>query len=117
MNNNYFVIEQNNNYVDGAILIDNDGNILHEEVMSMSYDEIKNYDKFDDFLDCIIDASESHFGTNNEHTILNLVDSENTLIWGILFGIDPDDPESIRYCFVDWGKDGQIYKYQKNQEI
>lgn len=110
---NYFVIEQNDNYLEGVVLLDKDENILHEEIMHMSYEEIKKYDKLEDFLWEAYFASESYFGTKGEATIINLVNSKDTLVWGILFGPDPDDEEALRYCFIDWGEDGKVYKYQK----
>lgn len=110
---NYFVIEQNDNYLEGVVLLDSDQNVLHEEIMNMSYEEMKEYDKLEDFLWEAYFASESSFETKGENTVISLVDSEDTLVWGILFGPDPDDEEALRYCFINWGEDGKIYKYQK----
>lgn len=110
---NYFVIEQNDNYLEGVVLLDSDQNVLHEEIMNMSYEEMKEYDKLEDFLWEAYFASESYFETKGENTVISLVDSEDTLVWGILFGPDPDDEEALRYCFINWGEDGKIYKYQK----
>lgn len=110
---NYFVIERNDNYLEGVVLLDSDQNVLHEEIMNMSYEEMKEYDKLDDFLWEAYFASESYFETKGENTVISLVDSEDTLVWGILFGPDPDDEEALRYCFINWGEDGKIYKYQK----
>lgn len=110
---NYFVIERNDNYLEGVVLLDSDQNVLHEEIMNMSYEEMKEYDKLDDFLWEAYFASESYFETKGENTVISLVDSEDTLVWGILFGPDPDNEEALRYCFINWGEDGKIYKYQK----
>lgn len=115
MNENYFVLEYDGNCIDDIVIIDNDtGSIKFKETMSMSYEEIKSYERLDEFLDCLMDANEAYFGTDEKHVILNLVNHEDTLIWGILCGVDPDDKELIRYCFIDWGKDGKTYKYEKN---
>lgn len=111
--NNYFVIEQNDKYLEGVVLLDAEENILHEEIMNMSYEEMKKYDKLEDFLWEAYFASESYFETKGENTVINLVDGDDTLVWGILFGLDPDNEELLRYCFVDWGVDGKVYKYQK----
>jgi hypothetical protein len=111
--NNYFVIEQNDKYLEGVVLLDKDQNVLYEDLMSMTYEEMKTYDKLEEFLFVSKEASDSHFGTNGENTIVNLVNEEDTLVWGILFGPDPDNEEYLRYCFIDWGEDGKVYKYQK----
>lgn len=113
MNESYFVIEQNDKYLEDVVLLDADQNILHEEIMNMSYEEMKEYDRLEDFLWEAYWASEDYFDTKGEATIISLVDSYDTLVWGILFGPDPDDEELLRYCFIDCGKDGKIYKYQK----
>ena len=110
---NYFVIEQNDNYLEGVVLLDSDQNVLHEEIMNMSYEEMKEYNELEDILWEAYFASESYFETKGENTVISLVDSEDTLVWGILFGPDPDDEEALRYCFINWGEDGKIYKYQK----
>ena len=113
MTGKYFVIEQNDKHVDGVVLLDAEGEILYEDLMNMSYEEMKTYDKLEDFLFTSQEASDSYFDTKGENTIVNLVNEEDTLVWGILFGPDPDNEEYLRYCFIDWGKDDKIYKYQK----
>ena len=110
---NYFVIEQNDKHVDGVVLLDAEGEILYEDLMHMSYEEMKTYNKLEDFLFASQEASDSYFNTDGENTIVNLVNEEDTLVWGILFGPDPDNEEYLRYCFIDWGIDGKIYKYKK----
>ena len=110
---NYFVIEQNNHRVDGVVLLDKDQNMLYEDLMNMTYEEMKEYDKLEDFLFEARDASDLYFGTEGENTVVNLVNEEDTLVWGILFGPDSENKEYLRYVFIDWGIDGKVYKYQK----
>ena len=115
MNENYFVLEYDGGCIEDIVLIDSvTKNIKFEEIMSMSYEEIKSYEKIDELLGCLMEANEAYFGTDERQVILNLVNHEDTLIWGILCGLDPDDKELVRYCFIDWGKDGKIYKYKKD---
>ena len=105
--NNYFVIEQDNYYVDNVVLLYTEGNVLYEELMDMSYEEMKAYDRLEDFL------FSAHEVLNEKDTLISLVNEEDTLVWGILFGSDSENKEYLRYVFIDWGIDGKVYKYQK----
>ena len=112
MNKNYFAIERNGKCINGAVIRREDNLIAFESVMNMSYDEIKSYDGIEDFVVCLMDASNKAFGNSDEHTIVTLVGEDDVFIWSIIVGPDGDD--QMRYAFVDWKKDGKKYRYEKN---
>lgn len=114
MTQNYFSVERAGQCVDHVCIQLNDGTVAFEDVMNMSYDEIKNYSNIDEFVAVVMDVANEHFGSaDDEHTIITLVGEDDVFVWGILIGPGDADDE-IRYAFVDWTKDGKSYRYEKD---
>ena len=112
MSKNYFAIERNGKCINNVVIRQADSSIAFEDIMNMSYDEIKAYDNIEELVVCIMDVSNNTFGGNDEQTIVTLVGEDDVFIWSVIVGPDVDD--QIRYAFVDWKKDGKNYRYEKN---
>ena len=111
MSNNYLVIEREGKYVDHVSLHRNDGTPEFENVMNMSYEDIKSYEDVEAFIVAIMDATNKHFDENDKQTIVNLVGEDDVFIWGIMIGPCDSDGDQLKYAFVDWKKDGKSYRY------
>lgn len=112
MTNNYFAIEREGRHIEHMRLMDEHGNIIFEDVMNMSYDEIVAYDKVDIFVECVMNATNEYFSSNDEHTIITLVGEDDVFVWGILIGPEGTDDKLV-YKFVNWKRDGRSYRYKK----
>ena len=112
MTNNYFAIERMNRCIDHIFIKREDGTMAFEEVMNMSYEEIKIYKDIDAFVTVFMDATNEYFNESDEHTIVTLVDGDDVFIWSILIGPGVDNDE-LTYAFIDWKKDGKSYRYEK----
>lgn len=114
MTQNYFAVERSGQCVDHVNIKLDDGTVAFEDVMNMSYDEMKIYSKIDEFVTAVMDATNQHFGsTDDEQTIINLVGEDDVFNWGILIG-PGDVNDELRYAFIDWHKDGKSYRYKKD---
>ena len=113
MTKNYFAIERHNKGAERLTMHKDDGTIAFEDVMNMSYDEIKQYENIDSFIVAVMDAANQYFNTNDEDTLITLVGDDDVFIWSILIGCEGDS-EDIRYAFIDWLKEGRKYRYEKN---
>ena len=106
MNKNYFAIERNGKCLED-IVIKFDDSVAFEDLMNMSYEEMKSYDDIEKFVAAVMDATSDLGG---EQLVVNLVGPDDVFIWGIIIGIYGDD---YNYVFVDWHKDGKNYRYEK----
>ena len=113
MAKNYFSIERNGNCIDQTLLIRADGKVAFEDVMNMSYDEIKAYNNIDEFVEAVMEAANTYFKEGDVQTLITLVGEDDVFIWGILIGPGENSGE-LKYVFIDWGKDGKKYRYEKN---
>ena len=110
----YFNIERGDKFHEYMIMVDVDNRKKYEDVMTMSYEKIKTYDKIEEFVYSVMDASNALFGTDDEQTLITLVNGEDDVfVWGILIGPDQDS-DKLRYAFIDWHKDGKNYRYKKD---
>ena len=108
--NNYFVIERDGKFFENIMITDNAGNFIFTETLNMSYKEIVEND-LGDFIPCVMEAADECFESDGGQTILTLVGEDDTFIWSILMDVDEEDNDQIRYCFIDWNKDGKKYRY------
>ena len=113
MTNNYFAIERNGNSVDHVYLRLINGDIAFEDIMDLSYDEMKAYDQMDEFVTATMDSANVYFKSVDEQTIINLIGPDDVFIWGILIG-PGDNSDELKYAFIDWHKDGKCYRYAKD---
>ena len=111
MSKNHFSIERDGRCINNIVIRNDDSSVAFESVMNMSYDEIKSYDKVEEFVVCVMDVSNRTFGTHDNQTIVTLIGDDDVFIWSIIIGPDIDD--QMRYVFVDWNKDGKNYRYEK----
>ena len=113
---NYFCIERNGECFDHLVIqIEDDEGVMFEDVMNMSYEEIKSYEHLYAFIVNAMDATNELTGTNDAQTIITLVNKDDVFIWSIIFG-PGENEDDISYVFVDWLKDDNLkYRYAKEE--
>lgn len=107
MNKNYFSVERNGKCLN-KIVFKIEEKIIFEDLMNTSYEEMKEYPDIDEFVVAVMESTKSIGGTQ---VIVNLIGPDDIFIWGIIIGICNDD---YNFVFVNWQKDGQKYRYQKD---
>ena len=75
----------------------------------MTYEEMKNNDHLEEFVDASMMAADRMFGTEGDQTIVILIDADGNFIWSIIMSCE--DGKNIRYVLTDWKKDGKKYRY------
>ena len=105
---NYLTIECNGDYIENVVLINETGETKFTHFLDMSYGEMKNSEDLSEFVAAIMEATEFKFESVDE-AIVTLVGEDDIFIWSIIMGADGDD---IRYCLVDWQKDGKFFRYE-----
>ena len=114
MSKNYFAVERGGQCIERVAIGNRYGDLAFAETLDMSYDEIKNYEYISDFISCIMDATNTRFGDDDEQTIVTLVDEDDIFVWSIIIG--PGDTEDeLKYVLVDWKKDGKLYRYAQDE--
>ena len=113
MTKNYFAIEREGKCVDHVYIKRDDGTIAFEDIMSMSYEKMKTYENISEFVTGIMDAANTYFQENDAQTIVNLIGEDDVFIWGVFIG-PGDSEEELKYAFIDWGKYGMKYRYEKD---
>jgi hypothetical protein len=115
MTENYFAIERDGKCIEQIILRDENGDIMFEDVMDMSYDElIENNENVQDFVVAAMDATNMYFDSyEDEPTVVTLIGPDDVFIWGII--MEPIDGD-IEYAFINWQKDGKFFKYEQENE-
>lgn len=114
MTHNYFAVERAGRCADHVYIKCDDDTVAFEDVMNMSYEEIKSYAYINEFVAAIMDAANENFGSeHDEQTLITLVGEDDIFVWSVLIGPGDNDDE-LRYAFVDWKKDGKSYRYEKD---
>lgn len=113
MTKNYFAVERHDKCIEHLFVHREDGTIAFEDLMEMSYDEMKSYECIDVFIAAIMDATNRYFDESDAQTSVTLVGEDGVFIWGLLIG-PGDEKDEFKYCFIDWLKDGKKYRYEKN---
>ena len=106
----YFAVERGNKYWDHIVIKNNDGDIMFNDYLNTTYDEMKSKEDLEDFVIAIMKASDEYASGN---AIVNLVGDDDVFIWGIIIGPDGDE---FRYVLVDWKKDGKSYRYESENK-
>lgn len=109
---NYFSIERADKCYENVTFRDDNGNLAFEELMNMSYDEMKTYDSIEVFAACVMDAGNELFGSSDDQTIVTLIGEDDVFIWSVIVGAGENEGD-VKYVFVDWKKDGKSYRYEK----
>lgn len=113
MTDNYFAIERNGKSIDHVYIRREDGTIVFEDIMNMSYEEMKSYKDIDAFVACVMDITNIYFNESDEQTLITLIDKDDVFIWGVVVG-PGENEDQLNYAFIDWRKDGKSYRYEKN---
>ena len=113
MTKNYFTIERSDRCIEYLLIRRDDDSVAFEDVMNMSYDELKAYEDIDIFVAAVMDATNEYFNESDAQTAITLVGEDDVFIWGLLIG-PGDEKDELKYCFIDWLKDGKKYRYEKN---
>lgn len=109
MSKNYFSIERNGQCWSPIILVNENEEPIYEKFLDMNYEEMKTNTLLEDFVATFMDAADKLCAVEDDQTIVTLVGSDGVFIWSIIMGSENDD---IRYCLVDWKKDGCQYRYE-----
>lgn len=109
---NYFAIERGDDCWDKVILRDEDNNVAFEDLMQMSYEEMKQYEHLDEFICAVMDATNAMNGEEDQQTAVTLVGEDGVFIWGLIIGPAEIDDE-LHYVMIDWKKDGKLYRYKE----
>ena len=108
---NYFAVERGDSCWDKVILRDKDYNVAFEDLMQMSYDEMKQYEHLDEFICAVMDATNRKSDEEDDQTAVTLVGEDGVFIWGLVIG-PSDIDDDLHYVMVDWKKDGKSYRYE-----
>lgn len=112
MTENYFSIERDGKCIDHMCIKREDGELVFEDVMNMSYKELREYENLDVFITCAMDAANEYFQGSDEQTIVTLIGSDDVFIWSVIIG-PGETSDNLNCCLVDWKKDGKSYRYEK----
>ena len=112
MTKNYFAVERAGKCIDHVAIKDEDG-IVFEDLMNMSYEEMKAYKELDFFIDCVMDATNTYFDESDDQTFVTLIGEDDVFIWSILIGPGKGDGELV-YKTINWKEDGKSYRYEKD---
>ncbi len=109
--NTTFTIERNGKLLEHVVLLNADGKVWFQEVMSMPYNELINYEHIDALVVGCLDATNDAFEDDDQDTVVTLVDDDTGMfIWSIV--IYPMDGDNIRYDFHDWlANEDQRFRY------
>jgi hypothetical protein len=110
---NYFSIEREGRCTPPLVIRDEDNNVAFEDLMNMSYDEMKVYKDLELFVDCVMDVANEYFEESDEPTMITLIGKDDVFIWGILIG-PAEDADKLKYALINWKKDGKSYGYEKD---
>ena len=107
---NYFSIEANGECYNPVILADSDGNPAYTEFLDMTYEEMKNSEKLEDFVIAAMEAADKKSDGEDDYNdvVVTLIGEDGFFIWGIIMSAEGDN---ITYKVVDWKADGKHFKY------
>lgn len=109
---NYFSIEREGKCASPIVIRDENNAVAFEDLMNMSYDEMKSYKNLELFVDCVMDVANECFDESDAPTMITLVGKDDVFIWGVL--LDSTVDGKLKYALVDWQKDSRSFKYQKD---
>ena len=107
---NYFSIERNGECYSPVLLVDSNGNPAFAEFLDMTYDEMKNSEKLEDFVIAAMEAADRKSDDEDDYSdvVVTLIGEDGFFIWGIIMSSEGDD---IIYKIVDWREGGKHFKY------
>lgn len=107
---NYFAVERANQCWTDVVLVNRDGQHTFDDFLNMSYDEMKSCKRLNDFVSACMEAADNKTTNPDHQTIITLIGEDNIFIWSIIMSYGEND--IIRYCLIDWKKDGRAYRYE-----
>lgn len=111
MTKNHFSLERKGKCHEHMFIVDDNQNLLFEDLMNMSYAEMKEYDDIENFINAVLDVANELFETDDdEQTVITLVDEDGVFNWSIIIGMVEGQ---LRYITVNWRRDGKSYRYEK----
>lgn len=110
---NYFSIERKGKCTSPIVIRAENNVVAFEDLMNMSYEEMKSYKDLELFVDCVMDVANEHFGESDEQTMITLIGKDDVFVWGILIG-PAEDADQLQYALIDWKKDGRMHRYEKS---
>ena len=93
---NYFSIEREGKCVSPIVIRDENNTVAFEDLMNMSYDEMKVYKDLELFVDCVMDIANECFDESDAPTMITLIGKDDVFIWGILIG-PVEDADKLQY--------------------
>ena len=107
---NYFAIEKNGECYSPVLLADSDGNPVYTEFLDMTYEEMKNSEKLENFVVAAMEATDRKSDGEDDYNdvVVTLIGEDGFFIWGIIMSSEGDD---ITYKIVDWQEGGKHFKY------
>ena len=106
---NYFAIERNGECWSPVVLQSRNGDSDFSSFMEMTYDEMKNDDRLEEFVVAAMEATNQASETGNDQAIVTLIGEDGVFIWSIMMG--PGENDNIMYNLIDWTSDGHVYRY------
>lgn len=106
---NYFAIERNGECWSPVVLQSRNGDSDFSDFLNMTYDEMKNDDRLEEFVVAAMEATNQASETDDDQTIVTLIGEDGVFIWSVMMG--PGENDDIMYNLVDWKKDGHMYRY------
>lgn len=74
-----------------------------------TYEEMKRQHWIEGFVIATMEAADEIFRSDDDQTIVTLIDDNNIFVWSIIIGVNENN--DFNYVFVDWKKDGKNYRY------
>ena len=107
---NYFAIERNGKCYSPVLLADSDGKPTFAEFLDMTYEEMKNSEKLEDFVIAAMEAADRKSDDEDDYSdvVVTLIGEDGFFIWGIIMSAEGDN---IIYKIVDWREGGKYFKY------
>ena len=110
MTKNYFSFERQGKCHEHVFLVDDNQNVLFEDLMNMSYAEMKAYEYIEDFVNATLDVANELFETGeDEQTVVTLIDEDGVFNWSMIIGMIEGQ---LRYVTVNWRRDNKSYRYE-----
>ena len=107
---NYFAIERNERCWEDIVIKDQNGNVIFDDYINLTYDEMKSREDLDEFVISVMEATNAVDNSYDEQTAVTLIREDGVFIWGIFIGKGDKDGD-LNYVLMDWQKDGKKYRY------
>ena len=104
---NTFSIERGDQVIHGIVFVED---VEYSDLINARGEEAKNHSYLNEFIMDVCYMALDKFEESEEDIVCTLVDEDEYFIWSILINID--DPEHVKYKFIDWEKENKKYCYK-----